>query len=37
MIKDLIDDHRVFNAGDDFDGTAAFGAGFDAISALIVL
>ena len=29
VTKDLIDDHRVFNAGNDFDGTTAFEAGFD--------
>jgi hypothetical protein len=27
--EDLLDDHRVLNAGDHFDGTAAFTARFD--------
>jgi hypothetical protein len=29
VIKNLIDDHRVFDAGDDFDGTTALGASLD--------
>ena len=29
MSEYLVDDHRVFNAGDDFDGATAFGTSFD--------
>jgi len=28
--EDLLDPHRVFNAGDNLDGAAAFAAGLDA-------